>query len=62
MAKIKSCGNYKCEHCSPSGKCCLWNVGVDKNGMCSQIKYSKPIPKDFDNDPDKEFYPYTNVC
>ena len=62
MAKIKCCGNYKCEHCSPNGRCTVSNVGIDKNGMCNQIKYSKSRPKDIDDDPDKEYYPYTNRC
>lgn len=59
--KVMNCGNYKCGHCSSRGRCNLNKISIGTDGKCSQYTNKQPSEL-IDNDPDKEFYPYTNVC
>ena len=57
-AKVTNCGNYKCEHCSDSGRCNLLSISIGKDGKCNQYLDEKPL---FPRKDDTDFYP-DNAC
>ena len=59
--KVMTCGNYKCEHCNPNGRCTITKISINTEGRCNQY-LPKRTKRNVDNDPDKEFYPHTNIC
>lgn len=61
--KVMVCGVYNCVHCGGNGRCQISKIAISKDGKCSQMVLTKKtLPDTRDDDPDKEFYPYTNVC
>jgi hypothetical protein len=59
--KVMTCGVYNCSHCDRAGRCQIGKISIGKDGKCSQMTF-RVESIDYDDDPDKEFYPYTDRC
>ena len=60
-AKVMTCGNYNCEHCYDTGRCGITKISINAEGRCNQY-LPKRTKRNINNDPNKEFYPNSNMC